>query len=72
MGLRKRLRQAQKVNYAQATGTYRSGRSVSEGVKRAAKRLALFRAATRVRLRDVSANDLATRQQNRSYYFRGR
>ena len=72
MGQRKWLRNAEKIRYAQQTGKYLSGSAIGDGMIRADFRLKLIRAANRVRLREVSGNPLATRQQDRSYFIRGR
>jgi hypothetical protein len=71
MGQHKWLRNAEKIRYAQQTGKYLSGSDFGEGMTRAALRLVLIRAANRARLRDA-VFPRSSRQQNRSYFIRGR
>jgi hypothetical protein len=87
VGKKKRLRQAEKANYAMETGYYfqalnifdlangenphRAPTPVSAGVKRAAARLAAARKATAKRLAKAEPG-IVSRQRARSHAIRGR
>lgn len=72
MGMKKRLRQAERNYHSMKSGHYVfSGSAFGPGMKRAKARLDAQRAANEKRLRDAEPG-IVTRQRARSHAIRGR